>query len=322
MALLTHRIEAIGYRFLCLTSPAGHREKKAPMTLALRRIERCTHSWRRCLGRLALVTVLLSAISGLAIAQSSDDQIVLTRPWARLRSQPSESSRAVAIVYGNDVLKVLERKDGWIKVRGGAKAAGWLSPQDAADAGSAPPVAAPQPGGGRSTSAVLPPLPPAAGNPANADTLRQMGYAEAARRKLTDILLAERDTPGAYRATRDMLMYHPVGDLPPLEGTTIPPELRDQAHTLRTSVLLQEAQQLVTEGKPWDAVLLYQSMVQGEPDNGRAYLELLDLLTRVMQESAQSPNMDNLGLAVSIYRKLYPDLSLPPAVQARLNEKK
>lgn len=272
---------------------------------------------------------------------AADEQLVLGRPWARLRSRPSETSRAVAIVYGNDVLAVLERKDGWLKVSTAGKAVGWLSAADAADAGApsaatprpvaatgsvspspVPAAAAPSPGGRRPTAATLPPLPPVGGAPTSADTLRRMGYGEAARRKLTDLLLRERDTPTAYSATREMLMYHPVGDLPPLQGGRIPPDARASALQLRTSVLLQEAQTLVGEGKPWDGIFLYQALVQGEPDNGRAYLDLLDLLTGVMMQSVNSRNMENLGLAVSIYRSTYPDLPLPPAIQARVGGKK
>src|SRR5579863_2135772 len=268
--------------------------------------------------RMVLVLVALSLAVTFAWAQGAEDRLVLTRPWAKLHSQPKDTSRAVTIVYGNDVLTVVEHKDGWLKVRSPAKVVGWLSPQDAADAGSAPaaPVR-PAPVDTRNTSAVLPPLPPAAsGNPTSADSLRRMGYDQAARRKLTDILLNEKNTPAAYRATREMLTYYPVGDLPPLTGNQIPPELRDTAASLRVSVLLQEAEELVREKKPWDAIFLYQGMLQGDMNSGRAYLALLDVLTQVMQVSAASSNMDNLGLAISIYRKTYPDLALPAGVQA------
>jgi hypothetical protein len=149
-----------------------------------------------------------------------------------------------------------------------------------------------------------------------------MGYGEAARRKLVQVLLEERDNPMAYLATRDMLTYHPVGDLPPLQNGRIPPEARDRANSLRVSVLLQEGQSLIKEGKQWDAVFLYQAMVQNDPDNGRAYLELLDLLTRIMVQAVNSPNKENLGLAASIWRNTYPDVPLPPMVAAQLGGKK
>ncbi|MFI5400376.1 MAG: SH3 domain-containing protein [SAR324 cluster bacterium] len=284
-----------------------------------------------------LLAALLLA-SPAVLAEGPVDQIVLSRPWARLRSEPAEASRAIAIVYGNDVLGVLERKDGWVKVETANRVRGWLSPQDA---GSAPPAAqtapsaaaepaqngavAPIRGGNAArpgSSIALPSLPARNTNPASPDSLRRMGYEEAARRMLTETLLSERDTSAAYRATRDMLTYHPVGDLPPLQGARIPEDLRDEARRLRVSVLLEEGRALVREGKPWDAILLYQSLVQSEPDNGRAYLELLDLLTQYMQASAQSPAMENLGMAISIYRKAYPDLALPPAVEARMGDSK
>jgi hypothetical protein len=41
-----------------------------------------------------------------------------------------------------------------------------------------------------------------------------------------------------------------------------------------------------------------------------------------MERSAKSPNMENLGLAASIYRKAFPDRALPAAVQARLKDEK
>jgi hypothetical protein len=86
-------------------------------------------------------------------------------------------------------------------------------------------------------------------------------------------------------------------------------------------VLLQEAQKLVSEDKSWDAVFLYQGMLQGDPGNGRAHLALLELLKQVMQHAVTSPGMEDLGLAVSIYQKVYPDLPLPPEVEARLGKK-
>jgi len=279
---------------------------------------------------------LLLLASAAVLAENSPEQIVLSRPWARLRSAPTESSRAIAIVYGNDVLNVLERKDGWVKVMTASRVRGWLSPQDA---GSAPPAAemaqpaaaeraqpaAPVPGGNvaaRGSSIPLPMLPARNTNPVSADSLRRMGYEEAARRKLTETLLSERDTPAAYQATRDMLTYHPVGSLPPLQGNRIPVELREKARSLRIAVLLEEGRALVREGKPWDAILLYQSLVQSEPNNSAANRELRDLLTQYMQASAKSPGMENLGMAISIYRKTFPDLALPPEVEARMRDSK
>lgn len=291
-----------------------------------------------------LAAILLAGSA--VLAEGSGDQIVLSRPWARLRSAASESSRAIAIVYGNDVLNVLERKDGWVRVVTASRVRGWLSPQDSgsappaeqavpppATAASAPAAAAPAPTGvlarlfGRKTvgpeaSTALPMLPERNTNPVSADSLRRMGYEEAARRKLTETLLSERDTPEAYRATRDMLTYHPVGDLPPLQGNKIPVGLREKAASLRISVLLEEGRALVREGKPWDAILLYQSLVQSEPNNGPANRELQDLLTHYMQAAAKSPGMENLGMAISIYRKAFPDLALPPAVEARMRDSK
>jgi hypothetical protein len=258
---------------------------------------------------------------------------VLTRPWARVYAQPSDASRHIAIVYGNDVLPVLERKEGWVKIRVGRKTVGWLSPQDASPA-EAPPPGAPAPpsappsapagaaGKSAEAAALLPALPARSDKPAGADSLRRLGYEEAARRKLTQVLLDHRDDVDAYTATRDMLSYHPVGNLPPLQGTAIPPQARESARQLRESVLLQEGQTLVREGKAWDAVLLYQAMVERDPKEGRAYVELLNLLTSVMVQAAKSPNMENLGLALSIYRKTYPDVPLPPEVEARVKEKK
>ncbi len=269
---------------------------------------------------------------------SAADRLVLARPWARVYARPSEASRHIAIVYGNDVLPVLERKDGWVKVRAGAKTVGWLSPQDASATGApeaGPPAqgsgaAMPPPAAGSAgttgmradSGAALPALPAGSSNPASADSLRRLGYDEAARRKLTQTLLTHRGDAEAYRATRDMLTYHPVGDLPPLQGDSVPPKARDSARLLRESVLIEEAKALVREGKSWDAVLLYQTMVESDPKDGRAHVELLNLLTGFMVQVAKSPNMENLGLALSIYRKTYPDVPLPPEVEARVKGKK
>lgn len=334
------------------------------------------------LGAAVLAVLAGSFLFDPALARGEGGQIVLSRPWARLRANPRETSRSVAIVYGNDVLTVLETKDGWSKVRAvatpakpdgtgqadsplkrGSKgraesaakrggtgradiAVGWLSPTDAGDAGpptapslgtratgstvagSAPtaaPAPLPRPGSSRrppTADMTLPPPPPVGGSPASPDTLRRMGYDEAARRKLTEILLRERRSPVAYLATRDMLTYYPVGDLPPLQGGRIPPGAAEQADSLRVSVLLQEGQALVRAGKSWDAVFLYQAMVQNDPNSGRAYLELLDLLTRIMTQAVNSPNMENLGLATSIWRNTYPDLPLPQMVQELSRKKK
>jgi len=269
---------------------------------------------------------------------SPAEQLVLTRPWARVYARPSASSRHVAIVYGNDVLPVLERKDGWVKVRIGRKAVGWLSPQDAsptsmqeAPAPPAPPSSAPasqallaagSAAKRTNTDAALAALPARPDKPASADSLRQLGPEATARSKLTQVLLSHRDDVEAYRATRDMLTYHPVGVLPPLQGTAIPQQARETAQRLRVSVLIQEAQALVQDGKPWDAVHLYQSMVEGDPADGRAHLELLNLLTGIMAQAAKSSKLEDLGLAVSIYRKTYPGVPLPAEVEARVKGKK
>jgi hypothetical protein len=284
----------------------------------------------------ALPDAVLPGAAFAASAAAAEGQIVLSRPWARLRGKPAETARAVAIVYGNDVLTVLERKDGWTRVKAAEKAEGWLSPQDASGAPPPPKPAAPHSppappasapprgaaGSGPAAAAALPPLPTRNTRPASTDSLRRLGYEEAARRKLTEVLLLERDTPAAYRATRDMLTYHPVGSLPPLQGNTVPKEDRDTARRLREAVLLAEGRTLDRDGKSWDAILLYESMDQSDPKDGRAHLALLDTLTRFMERSAKSPNMENLGLAASIYRKAFPDRALPAAVQARLKDEK
>jgi hypothetical protein len=284
---------------------------------------RCTRSLRVWAG--LLLCLALCAPAG-AFAQQPE-RLVVARPYAKLHAQPSEASRAIAIVYGNDTLDVLERKDGWVKVSAGSKATGWLSPEDANATGPANPASAPATAARPAPAAAAAPsrasaalvAPPT--GPTSASVLRRLGYEEAARRKLTDQLLRDADSPYAYEATREMLTYHPVGELPPLKSGSVPPESREAALRLRQSVLLLEAQQLVKEGKPWDAVFLYQSLVQSNAGDGRAYLALLDLLTQLMNQAVESQSLENLGLATSIYRATYPDLPLPPAVQARNGSK-
>ncbi|HUJ75145.1 MAG TPA: SH3 domain-containing protein [bacterium] len=278
------------------------------------------------------VLALAALLTGAGLAWAQTQTVVVIRNWARVHAAPRDSSRTVAIVYGNDVLQVLRTQEGWMLVRARGKVRGWISAQDVAQQEAQP-----------ATPPAVPPAPPTSdtaeqGNPAlpmpppdqmakrmgtpvqSAESLQRLGYRDQAREKLVDVLSHERDTPTAYEATRALLAYYPVGTLPPLVNGKVPANAAIDGRRLATTVLLEEAKLRVQHGDDLSAVSLVQQMLRLNPQDGQAYLGLLDTLNASMAHALTQPNLDNLGVAISIYRQYYPDLPLPIAVQERLKK--
>ncbi len=273
-----------------------------------------------------LVTALLAGLvagtggAGAALA----DTLLVTAPWTRLRAEPAEKARVLNVVYGNDSYTVLETKDGWARIRTRDKTLGWLAAADfvvvPADGSGIPKLPA---GSVAETPGPLPPIPtgprqPIRGGTAldNAEALQRLGYSDDARRRLVNLVLVQPSSEQAYRATRDLLVYYPLGRLPAYEQANA--QSRDAAKEMGAAVLLEEGSALTREKRYRDAVTLYESLLRQNAKDGRAYLSLLDTLNAYLSDAAKAPGLDDLNFAVAALRRNYPDQPLPQAVQTRL----
>ena len=58
------------------------------------------------------------------------DLVEVSASWAQIRSEPSESGRAIGLAYGNDEYEVLEQQGDWVKIRIGGNRSGWVRKAD------------------------------------------------------------------------------------------------------------------------------------------------------------------------------------------------
>jgi hypothetical protein len=274
--------------------------------------------------RSILVLLLFGLLSaGTALAET----VTISAAWTQVRRNPAANSRAIDIVYGNDTFTVLETKDGWAKITTARKATGWV-PMD--PAAQQPPRGKPahaEPAGEKpvgekpSDAKPLPAAPAAPSNLratalSNAVSLRKLGYQEQAREKFTDLILSYPGTPEAYEATRQMLSFYLVGYLPPLAGSKVTPEGQGFYPKVSADVLLQEAIALQGENKTVAAARVYQALVDQDPNNGRAFLGLLDTLQRSMADSVKNQKQQDLAAQVATFKKYFPNLPLPDGVKS------
>ncbi len=279
--------------------------------------------------RLLALLLLGLFLAGSAFANT----ISITVPWTQVRRTPSMDGRAVDIAYGNDVFTVLEIKDGFAKIRTHRKIVGWvvLNDVDQQAGGEAPPAEQPAPAGKKpelQKAAASAGAGAAAGKDpratalSNAISLRKVGYREQAREKFTDLILSEPGSPESYEATRQMLNFYLVGYLPPLQKNGITPEGQKALGPVSADVLLQEAVALQGEVHFPQSARVYQYLLERDPENGRAFLGLLDTLQHAMTDAAKASQEVELAKAVATFRKFFPDNALPDAVQQHLSAAK
>jgi uncharacterized protein YgiM (DUF1202 family) len=266
-----------------------------------------------------IVALLCLLMAGTAFAET----ITITAPWTQVRRTPSAEGRAIDVVYGNDTFDVLETKDGWAKVQTPRKVTGWVPTDPAAQAArKAPPS---KTGGKEAKGADRKADSDPSGVPAspnlkatalsNAISLRQLGYREQAREKFTAIILADPDSAESYEATRQMLSYYLVGYLPPLQQGKVTEEGQSLIGSVYPAVLLQEAIALQGEKKYSQSARLYQVLVDRNPQDGRAFLGLLDTLQRAMAESLKNKKEQELSSQAATFKKYFPEIPLPEGVR-------
>jgi hypothetical protein len=291
---------------------------------------------------LPVVALLGLLLAGTAFA----DTITVSAPWTQVRRTPSLEGRAIDVVYGNDSFEVLESQGGWVKIRTARKVVGWIptspaeqaarktapaetkapakddKPDDQAPAGKKPAEKPPgdKPPGEKKAGAESPGGPQNLRATAltNGISLRQLGYGGQAREKFTGLMLSDPGSVEAYEATRQMLSYHLVGYLPPLQQGKVTEEGQALIGTVTADVLLQEAIALQGEKQFAPAARVYQALLDQNPNNGRAFLGLLDTLGNAMADSLKNKKEQDLERQAATHKKYFPNSPLPEGVQQRL----
>ncbi len=54
------------------------------------------------------------------------DVVEIRRSWVQVRTAPNNNARAVALVFGNDQLEVIEQQGEWVHVRLDKRRQGWI----------------------------------------------------------------------------------------------------------------------------------------------------------------------------------------------------
>lgn len=268
---------------------------------------------RLTLGALALLLTL--QLAGAAT-------LTITNPWSTVRARPDAQAGAVAVVFGNDTLSVLERDGAWVAVRLPDGRRGWLP----AAAGSAP--AGNRPGrtqGGEPPEVAVarlieaPPPPPA--EPVHpllrqARAAQSRGLVAEAREALVRLVLERPDPDIFYEAVRRLSYVHRVGEFRPLRGRPAPAWALERARTAVVPLLVAEGRARIAEGRYLAAAAVLEpavltNSVLGTAEAAEAALH--DALTAYLGRDPRGTDPRERELAVSLFRLHFPARALPEA---------
>ena len=194
----------------------------------------CSGRWP---GLLTLSWMLLfSGLSAAIPPAARAESVNVIKPWVKVLAAPKTSAKPVALAYGNDNYEVIEDQGGWVKIRTRHKAAGWVSKDD--------------------VHAVVDPI--AARSLAFALELKNAGKEREARAKLFEVVTRFPGTFQSYEATRHLLTWHNVGQLPEPQDRKIAPKDKREAERLASWMMVLEGRAQIGEKRYPQAVAMFE----------------------------------------------------------------
>ena len=232
--------------------------------------------------RLLLLTgLILLSLLGATLAET----VIVTEPWVRVRSRPEPHAKAIGIVYGNDTLEVTGHSEGWFRIRTTRGIEGWIAAEDAY------PV----------TSSI-------AGKAlAYAQHLEEMGRERSARTQYIEIIRRYRGSPQALQATRHMLNYHPVGDLPEIETGEMSAGQKSALDKLVAMLLIAEGNARLDEGRYREAAVVFEDVRAGGRFNRTAMIGIGRALLGDLKIARETNDPQRIQAASTALKDYFPN---------------
>jgi hypothetical protein len=232
---------------------------------------------------------LLFWLAWAALAPAYGETVIVNQPWVQIRSAPSPNGKPIALAYGNDSYAVLGEQGQWVRIRTARKVTGWL-PRE---------------------SVYLVTEPIARKSLAYAIQLKAEGKERQARAKLFEIMRRFPGTIQSYEATRHLLSYHPVGELPEPKDGRAEPKARAQAERFASWLMVEEGLQLIREKRYEEAV----SMFEEARARGRLNLTAMDGIREALQndyrDAQAAGDQERAKVTMLALRSYFPEATSP-----------
>jgi len=222
-------------------------------------------------------------------------------PFTQLREAPSAKSRSVALVYGNDLLAVQADRGDWFKVKTARDEIGWIAANQI------------QPGTGEQE-----PLRSSAKALDFATDMRTTGRNSQARESLFDVIRYFPNTREAYQATRDLLSYYPLEQLPEANGKEVEAEYLVKANRLVPDLLVLHGEDLLKEKRYAPAIKAFEEGRSRGADQARCTQGLHTAMVGNLRAAVESANGELITTALIAYKDYFPQKPLPRDLAEKL----